>query len=105
MKTPNHAAKIWHADGRFYAELGGHTVHFRSYDELIQLLRHRTAQSKLATRGDLTQWQIDNGRQGADDLFAEFREKGFQPARKRTKYSKEQRKAAVDLLKRAGLTI
>lgn len=107
MKTPNHAAKVWFADNRYYIELDdfgqSHTIHC-SGQQLLFLLQQRTQSSKLCTGGDLTQWQIDRKRPGSDDLVAQYLAAGFQPAQKRNrKYSKEERKSALELLQRAGL--
>lgn len=106
MKCPDFAAKVWYADGEYYAELaeGGtsHTLRLSGGD-LLELIRHRTSDSKLTTAGNKTQYQIDKCLLGSDDLVAEFLSKGLQPAKKKTKYTPEQRKAANALLKLVGL--
>lgn len=108
MKTPDFAIKVWYADA-YYAELtdGGisHTLRFDQLQagDLLELIRHRTSDSKLCSTGNKTQFQIDNSRPGSDDLVAAFLAKGFQPAKKKAKYTPAERKTAIDLLRMVGL--
>jgi len=106
MKTPDFAAKVWFANGLYWADLGGqggHTVSFIRGESLLELLRHRTSESKLCESGDLTQWQIDNGRRGTDDLIAKFLAKNKPATKANRRFSPQERKDAAELLKKVGL--
>lgn len=100
MKTPDHAAKVWFVDGVYHVELIddgiGHTVQCSASD-CLELIRNRTQSSKIGTAGSKTQHQIDTG------AIVETWLQQFQPAKRKSKFTPEERRDAKDLLRRCGL--
>ena len=96
--TPKWAAKVWCEGDSIYADLDKHTLRFDNdsvgLSKLLSMVRSRTAKTKIATRGEPLQSQLDQS-------LAEFKGRIKHVGKRKvvTQYGDE----ATAVLKRMGM--